>query len=157
MRILASAEATRHLSRALAILAEGAGERRTGQAGTRLLFRLSTALLAIEGYASVRQEQTLERAWGLAETLGRRRDVILALNGLAGVHVVGGKVRRSLELAEMALALVTSEHDGAAASHFTAGGCLMFLGEPARAVGQFEKSVASLGPVARCRCPRGPT
>jgi hypothetical protein len=42
----------------------GAGQRQAGRTGTRSALPLSTALLA-SGYASVRQEQTLERAWGL--------------------------------------------------------------------------------------------
>ena len=122
-RISANADAARQMLRALTLLRQAPASVERDGRELDLLFRLSTALLAIEGYASVRQEQTLERAWGLAEALGRRRDVILALNGLSGVRVVGGEVRRSLELAEKALALVTKEPDGAAASHFVAGGC----------------------------------
>ena len=94
-RVLASAEATRHLSRALAILAESPASRDRDVLELRLLLRLSQSLLAIEGYASRRQEATAERARALAADLGEELDELFALNALWAVRVVGGEVDRS--------------------------------------------------------------
>ena len=91
-RVLASAEATRHLSRALAILAESPASRDRDVLELRLLLLLSPSLLAIEGYASRRQEATVERARALAADLGEELDELFALNGLWAVRVVGGEV-----------------------------------------------------------------
>ena len=146
VRVLASAEATRHLSRALAILAESPASRDRDVRELRLLLRLSQSLLAIEGYASRRQEATAERARALAADLGEEIDEWFALNGLWAVRVVGGEVDRSREVAEAALRRSDGHPDFASASHLAMGGSLTFLGEPAKAVGEFERAIATYVP-----------
>lgn len=142
-RVLASAEATRHLSRALAILAESPASRDRDVLELRLLLLLSQSLLAIEGYASRRQEATAERARGLAADLGEELDELFALNALWAVRVVGGEVERSREVAEAALRRSDGHPDFAAASHLAMGGSLTFLGEPKKAAAEFERAVAT--------------
>ncbi len=146
MQVLASAEATRHLSRALAILAESPASRDRDIHELRLLLRLSQSLLAIEGYASRRQEATADRARALAADLGEEIDEWFALNGLWAVRVVGGEVDRSREVAEAALRRSDGHPEFASASHLALGGSLTFLGEPAKAVGEFERAIATYVP-----------
>ena len=142
-RVLASAEATRHLSRALAILAESRASRDRDVLELRLLLLLSQALVAIEGYASRRQETTLERARALAADLGQELDELFALNGLWALRVVGGEVGRSREVAEAALRRSDGHPDFASANHLAMGGSLTFLGEPGKAVTEFEQAIAT--------------
>ena len=145
-RILASAEATRHLSRALAILAESPASRDRDVRELRLLLLLSQSLIAIEGYASRRQEATLTRARALAADLGQELDELFALNGLWAMHVVGGEVGRSREVAEAALRRSIGHPDFASANHLAMGGSLTFLGEPGKAVIEFERAIATYVP-----------
>ena len=145
-RVLASAEATRHLSRALAILAESPASRDRDVLELRLLLRLSQSLLAIEGYASPRQEATAERARALAANLGEEIDELFALNALWAVRVVGGEVDRSREVAEAALRRLDGHPDFASASHLAMGGSLTFLGEHLKGVVEFERAIATYVP-----------
>jgi hypothetical protein len=145
-RVLASAEATRHLSRALAILAASPTSRDRDVLELRLLLQLSPSLLAIEGYASRRQEATVERARTLAADLGEELDELFALNGLWAVRVVGGEVDRSREVAEAALRRSVGHPDFASASHLAMGGSLTFLGEHGKAVDEFEQAIATYVP-----------
>ena len=142
-RVLASAEAARHLSKALAILATFPASRNRDARELRMLLQLSPLMLAIEGYASPRQEATVERARVLAAALGEELDEWLALNGLWAVHVVGGEVFRSVEVAEAALARSSGHLEFASASHFAMGGSLTFLGAQPKAVTEFEKALAT--------------
>jgi DNA-binding SARP family transcriptional activator len=146
LRVLASAEATRHLSRALAILAESPASRDRDVRELRLLLRLSQSLLAIEGYASRRQEATAERARALAADLGEEIDEWFALNALWAVRVVGGEVNRSREVAEAALRRSDGHPDFASASHLAMGGSLTFMGEHGTAVAEFERAIATYVP-----------
>ena len=145
-RVLASAEATRHLARALAILTELPASRDRDVHELRLLLQLSRSLLAIEGYSSRRQEATAERAQALAADLGEERDELVALNGLWAVRVVGGEVDRSRAVAEAALRRSEAHPDFASATHLAMGGSLTFLGEHGRAVVEFERAIASYVP-----------
>lgn len=145
-RVLASAEAARHLSRALAILATFPASRDRDVRELRMLLQLSRLLLGIEGYASPRQEASVERARVLAAALGEELDEWFALNGLWAVHVVGGAVIRSVEVAEAALARSAGHPELGSASHFAMGGSLMFLGEQPKAVAEFEKALATYVP-----------
>jgi DNA-binding SARP family transcriptional activator len=147
-RVLASAEATRHLSRALAILAESPASRDRDVLELRLLLLLSPSLLAIEGYASRRQEATVDRARALAAELGEELDELFALNGLWAVSVVGGDVDRSLEVAEAAFRRSDGHPDFASASHLAMGGSLTFLGEQEKAVIEFKQAIATYVPGA---------
>lgn len=145
-RISANADAQRHLFRALALLRETPPSMERDQRELELLFRISPAIVAIEGYASRRWEEVMERALSLAESLGRPREVLLALNGLSAVWLVGGDMRRSHELADAALALADDEPDLAAATHVTFANSLTFLGEAAQADEQFRKALAAYVP-----------
>jgi tetratricopeptide (TPR) repeat protein len=145
-RVLASAEATRHLSRALAILAESPASRDRDVLELRLLLLLSQSLLAIEGYASRRQEATVERARALAAELGEELDELFALNGLWSVRIVGGEVDASREVAEAALRRSDGHPDFASASHLAMGGSLAFMGEHGKAVVEFEQAIATYTP-----------
>lgn len=145
-RVRASAEATRHLSRALAILAESPASRDRDVLELRLLLLLSPSLLAIEGYASPRQEATVERARALAADLGEELDELFALNGLWGVYVVGGKVDRSRDVAEAALLRSDRHPDFASASHLALGGSLTFLADHDRAVMEFDRAITAYVP-----------
>ena len=145
-RVMASAEATRHLSRALAILAESPASRDRNLLELRLLLLLSQSLLAIEGYASRRQEATAERARALAADLGEELDELFALNALWAVRVVGGQVDRSREVAEAALRRSDGHPDFQSASHGAMGACLTFMGEHAKAVVEFERAIATYAP-----------
>jgi DNA-binding SARP family transcriptional activator len=142
-RVLATAEAERHLSRALAILVTLPASRDRDLRELRMLLQLSPLLLGIEGYASPRQEASIERARVLAAALGEEVDEWSALNGLWGVHVVGGKVVRSLEVAEAALARSADHPELASASHLSMGGSLTFLGDQSKAVAEFELALAT--------------
>ena len=142
-RVLASAEAARHLARALAILATFPASRDRDARELRMLLQLSPLILALEGYASARQEATVERARVLAAALGEELDEWFALNGLWAVHVVGGEVIRSVEVAEAALARSSGHPEFASASHLAMGGSLTFLGEQPKAVTEFEKALAT--------------
>ena len=137
-RVLASAEATRHLARALAILTELPASRDRDVHELRLLLQLSRSLLAIEGYSSRRQEATAERAQALAADLGEERDELVALNGLWAVRVVGGEVDRSRAVAEAALRRSEAHPDFASATHLAMGGSLTFLGEHGRGGGRIR-------------------
>ena len=145
-RILASAEATRHLSRALAILAETPPSRERDARELRLLLLLSPSLLGVEGYASRRQEATVERARDLAADLGEESDELFALNGLWAVRVVGGEVNRSREIAQAALRRSVGHPAFESAGHLALGGSLTFLGEHADAVNEFEQAIATYLP-----------
>jgi DNA-binding SARP family transcriptional activator len=145
-RVLASAEATRHLSRALAILAESPASRDRDVLELRLLLLLSQSLLAVEGYASRRQEATAERARALAADLGEELDELFALNALWAVRVVGGEVDLSIEVAEAALRRSVGHPDFASASHGAMGGSLTYLAEHAKAVVEFEQAIATFAP-----------
>ena len=145
-RVLASADSTRHLSRALAILAETPASRDRDVLELRLLLLLSPSLLAIEGYASRRQEATVERARALAADLGEELDELFALNGLWAVRVVGGEVDRSKEVAVAALRRSDGHPDFASASHLAMGGSFTFLGEHGKAVVEFEQAIATYVP-----------
>jgi DNA-binding SARP family transcriptional activator/tetratricopeptide (TPR) repeat protein len=147
-RVSASAEATRHLSRALAILAESPASRERDVLELRLLQLLSPSLVAIEGYASPRQEATVERARALATDLGEELDELFALNGLWAVHVVGGKVDRARDVAEAALRRSARHPDFASASHLAMGGSLTFLGDHEKAVTEFELAITTYMPGA---------
>ena len=142
-RVMASAEATRHLSRALAILAESPASRDRDVVELRLLLLLSQSLLAIEGYASRRQEATAERARALAADLGEELSELFALNALWAVRVVGGEVDRSREVAEAALLRSDGHPDFASASHGAMGASLTFMAEHAKAVFEFERAIAT--------------
>jgi DNA-binding SARP family transcriptional activator len=145
-RVMAGAEATRHLTRALAILAEFPTSRDRDLLELRLRLLLSRSLLAIEGYASLRQEATAERARGLAEDLGEELSELFALNALWAVHVVGGEVDRSREVAETAL-LRSAGHPGfASASHGAMGASLAFMAEHGKAAFEFERAIATYAP-----------
>jgi DNA-binding SARP family transcriptional activator len=147
-RVLASAEASRHLSRALALLAESPASRDRDVRELHLLLQLSPSLVTIEGFASRRQEATVERARALAEALGQELDELFALNGLWAVYVVGGEVTRSVEVAEAALRRSAGHPDFASASHLAMGGSLTFLGAQEKAVTEFEKAIATYMPGA---------
>ena len=145
-RISANGDALRHLFRALALLRATPPSIERDRRELELLLRVTPAIIATEGYVSRRQEETSERALSLAESLGRPRDVLLALNGLSLVWLVGGDIRRSHELAEAALALAGAEPNFAAACHATLASTLTFLGEAVGATEQFEKALAAYDP-----------
>jgi hypothetical protein len=145
-RVLASAEAARHLSSALAILATFPASRDRDVRELRMLLELSPPLLVIEGHASPRQEATVERARVLAAALREETDEWFALNGLWAVHVVGGEVLRSIQVARAALVRSTRHPELLSASHFAMGGSLTFLGEQPKAVAEFEKAVSTYVP-----------
>jgi hypothetical protein len=100
-RVLASAEATRHLSAALAILAESPASRDRDVRELRLLLLLSRSLIAMR-VTPHRDRRRRSRA--RAPRCGTRPelDELFALNGLWAVRVVGGR-SVDQEVAEAAL------------------------------------------------------
>ena len=145
-RVSASAEAVRYLERALELLLKEPETVERDRRELGLLLSLSPRLLTIEGYSSLRPERTLERARLLALALKRRRDALVAANGLWGVRLVGGNSRAAYDLAAAAVDEAVDEPDYLALGHESFGGTLLFLGDPAAAIVSFRKALETHQP-----------
>lgn len=141
--VSADNEEARHLSRALSLLAlQPAGrERDLRELGFRL--RLSPALLSSDGYASERQEQTMERAVSIAEALALGRDAIPALDGLFSVRIVAGEIREAAAIADVLSDRAGDVPELAGIKHITTGGSRVMLGRPGEAIDAFRLAVAT--------------
>lgn len=87
-------------------------------------FQLVAPLNAMDGYASPRLEENLERAVDLATRFGEELRLAQCLIGLWGAAFVQGDVRRSVELARRAVALAQKHPELAAQAEMALGGSL---------------------------------
>lgn len=145
-RVIASAEAIRHLTRALLLLRQLPQDRERDREELAMQLAIAAPLNAAHGYPSAGFEAALERARELGQVLGDPRAVIQSLVGLFTVHFVRGNIRRSLEFGEEALKLVAGHAPLLPVSHYAAAGSLTSLGELARARHHFEQAIASYAP-----------
>jgi DNA-binding SARP family transcriptional activator/predicted ATPase len=145
-RVLASEEAIRYLSRALALLRQSPQslERDREELATQLA--LAAPLNAARGYASAEFEAALERAQALGQVLGDTGAMVRSLAGLFTVHFVRGNIRRSFEIGEEALTLAAAHAPLLPMSHYAIAGALASQGEFARARDHFARSIALYEP-----------
>jgi tetratricopeptide (TPR) repeat protein len=136
-RVSAFAEVVRSIDRALALLRLEASSRARDERELGLLFRRAPALNAVGGYSSPRQEAGFVRARELAESLDRARDVSVAINGAAGIALVGGRIGEGIELAQLGVTRL-SHPDDEAAAFATFGGVKCSRGELEGAIAAFE-------------------
>lgn len=103
-------------------------------------FQLVAPLNAMEGYASPRLEEDLERAVELATRLGEDLRRAQCLVGLWGAAFVRGDVRRSVELVRLAVDLARQHPELAAQAEMALGGSLTSQGRPQEGIGHLERA-----------------
>jgi DNA-binding SARP family transcriptional activator/predicted ATPase len=145
-RVLASEEAIRYLSRALALLRQLPQSIERDREELTMQFALAAPLNAARGYPSAEFEAALERSRALGQVLGDTGAVVQSLAGLFTVHFVRGNIRRSYEIGEEALQLAAAHASFLSVSHYAIGGGLASLGEFARAQYHFERAIALYEP-----------
>ncbi|HEU4880181.1 MAG TPA: tetratricopeptide repeat protein, partial [Gemmatimonadaceae bacterium] len=100
------------------------------------------------GYAAAAAMSAMERARALAEELGNVPQLSPALWGLHAYYLVSGRIPKSLEVAERALA-IASEHQGEMAlmtAHTDMAIALRFMGRFEEAIEHFDSAVAVYDP-----------
>ncbi|MGI8457219.1 MAG: ATP-binding protein [Propionibacteriaceae bacterium] len=93
-----------------------------------VLEAISAPLNARHGYSSVRLQHVLERSVALADQLGRRESLLLALVGLWTSRFVQGRTQDGYRVATRALQLAAPGSVAAGVSHFAVGGSALSLG-----------------------------
>jgi DNA-binding SARP family transcriptional activator len=145
-RVSASAEAIRHLTRALTLLRALPGDLELDRELLAIQLAIAAPLNAVYGYPSPQFESALERARELGHGLGDTRAVVRSLAGLFTVHFVRGNIRKSRELGGEALRLVPGHTSLLPVAHYAAAGALTSLGELRAARHHFEQAIASYTP-----------
>ncbi len=109
----ANAEAERHLTTALQLLATLPASAARDRRELVLQARLGTVLVATRGYAAPGAERAYARAEALCEELGDAPELLTALHGLAAVCIDQGKLGRAATLASKLLERAAQAGDGA--------------------------------------------
>jgi tetratricopeptide (TPR) repeat protein len=146
--VFAFDEASRLAHRGLAIIARQPPSPQ--MLGMELSFQLilGSAAAVLGGYAASDARAAMDRARVLAEQLGTAPQLSPALWGLHAYNLVRGEIRKSLEIAERALA-IANEHKGEMAlmtAHTDMGITLRFMGNFDEAIEHFEKAATIYDP-----------
>lgn len=138
IRRSAYAAARGHAEKALALLEQHTSPLLDQE--LRLQQTLATSLMATRGWAVPEVEQALRRAYALAEALGDRPQVIVALWGLIAVSVVRADLRGTRTLSRRLLALTRDEHTVPfqLAGHMELAGAALGSGDLALAEQEFS-------------------
>ncbi len=145
-RVLASEEAIRYLSSALALLRQLPQGLDRDRQELAMQLAIAAPLNAARGYSSGEFEAVLERSRTLGQLLGDTGAVVQSLAGLFTVHFVRGNIHRSFEIGEEALKLASAHAPLMPASHYAIAGALSSLGEFPRARHHFERAIALYEP-----------
>jgi serine/threonine protein kinase/tetratricopeptide (TPR) repeat protein len=148
LAIFAYEEASNLARRAIALIGrlDATPERKGLELGLQLM--LGSAAAVTGGYAASEAAGAMERARTLAEEMGNSPQLSPALWGLHAFYLVSGKVRKSLEIAQQALAIAES-HSGEMAlltAHADMAISLRFTGRTAESIEHFEKAAALYDP-----------
>jgi tetratricopeptide (TPR) repeat protein len=146
--LFAFQEASNLARRAIALIGrlEPTPERVALELGLQLM--LGSAAAVTSGYAASEAATAMARARALAEEIGSSPQLSPALWGLHAYYLVSGSVRKSLDVAEQALAIAES-HSGEMAlmtAHTDMGISLRFTGRILEAVTHFERAEAIYDP-----------
>lgn len=145
-RVSANAEALRHLTRAISLIGQLPASLERDREELRLQMALAPPAVASRGYASGEFAAALERARVLAATVHDPQAEVLALNGLCSAYVVRGEVRRSLQVGQASVDLVSGYPELITACEMTLAGVLATLGSLDDAVEHFETAVRAYLP-----------
>jgi DNA-binding SARP family transcriptional activator len=141
-RVSASEEAARHLGRAIGLLGEEPEGRSRDERELALQLRRAPFLVVTDGYTSVRQEEVHERARELAESLDRRDDLVVALQGISFVHAIGGDITRGREIARSLLAMVDDDAELLPMALLGMASMDHWAGDQELAIEEFRRAVA---------------
>jgi class 3 adenylate cyclase/tetratricopeptide (TPR) repeat protein len=136
----ANAEATMHLTRALALLQTLPDTPTRTIDELTIHLDLGIALIATKGFAAPEVERAYARARALCQQTGASQHLFPVLWGLWAYYVVRGQLRIALETAEQLLILAQGEQDISLLlqAHYALGTTLYSLGEFLRARKHFE-------------------
>ncbi len=99
---------------------------------------MAAPLNARYGYSSPELRETLERAIGVAELLGRRDSTLTGLVSLWASRFVQGDIAAAHRIATRALALAEPDSALSGRAHFAVGGSAVSLGRPVEALRHLE-------------------
>jgi tetratricopeptide (TPR) repeat protein len=140
--VFAFDEASRLAHRGIAIISRQPPSPQLQGIELGLQLILGSAAAVLGGYAATEANTAMERARVLAEQFGNAPQLSPALWGLHAYNLVRGKILKSLEIAQRALA-IANEHKGPMAlmtAHADMGITLRFTGRYAEAIEHFEKA-----------------
>ena len=125
----ANAEAIRHFTRAIALLATLPDTPARAQQELDLQITLGAALTATKGLAAPDVEAAYQRACELCQQVGETPQLSPVLGGLARFYIGRGESQTARELGEQMLSLAQRVHDpaGLAHAHITLGNALLSL------------------------------
>jgi DNA-binding winged helix-turn-helix (wHTH) protein/predicted ATPase len=140
----ANREAIHHLSAGLAILHTLPSSVTHQQHELAMLLTLSSACLALQGYAAPEVEQIYRRARTLCEQVGTPQQLYKILLGLWHCHFVRGEPQTACALGAQLLAEAQRQPDVVlqVAGHFAFGVSLAFVGELVTACEHLTQAVA---------------
>jgi len=148
LAVFAFDEASRLAHRAIAIIRRQPPSPQLLGLELGLQLILGSAAAVLGGYAAADAKAAMERAQVLAEQLGTAPQLSPALWGLHAYNLVSGKILKSLEISQRALA-IASEHKGDMAlmtAHTDVAITTRFLGNFNEAIEHFEKADAIYDP-----------
>jgi predicted ATPase len=139
--LFASHEAVALARRGLAMIAMLPPNRERLERELSMQVVLGNALMATRGYAATEVEQTYARAGELCRELGDTPHILPVLFGVYAFHVVRGKLRTALQVAEDFLARAKRQPGPAILNgHRMMGGALLYLGELTAAREHLERA-----------------
>lgn len=143
-QIYAHAEATHHLSSALALLETQTASHEQLKQELELRLALATSLRIKDGYAAAKLRPVLHRARQLCETLDERTQLTHVLYGLFSYHFVRAELHEVYGLGEQlhALAEATQDATSYTQAHHTLGAALYGLGDQAHARDHLRRAIS---------------
>ncbi|MDR0359205.1 MAG: AAA family ATPase [bacterium] len=139
-QVFAGEEAVHRYQHALALVARLPESPGRDRLELDARFQLVAPLNAVDGYASPRLQEDLERAIDLAMRLGEELRLAQCLIGLWGSAFVQGDVRRSVDLARRAVALAQKHPELAAQAEMALGGSLTSQCRPQEGIEHFDRA-----------------
>jgi predicted ATPase len=145
----ASAEAVRHLTRALESLETLPETSERTLRELELLTMIGPALIVVKGYAATEVKQAYDRARGLCLQVGEEAPALFSvLQGLWGYYNMRREFSTALELGKQCLTLAQRSQDPAlcVVAHRLVAGTLFWLGDLASARDHAERGIALYDP-----------